>query len=76
MNRIPDRSKPVGLSLLADYSESFHHKAQLPQTSKIPSCLREFYDQKLPEEEIENQVKSEHEVKFSKPTVLQGNSVV
>ena len=76
LNQIPDRSKPVGLSLFADYSESFHHKAQLPQTSKIPSCLREFYDPKLSEEQIENQVKSEHEVKLSKPTVLQGNSIV
>ena len=40
LNQIPDRSKPVGLSLCADYSESFHHKAQVPQTPKIPPSLK------------------------------------
>ena len=60
LNQIPDRSKPVGLSLFADYSESFHHKAQVPQTPKIPPSLREFYNPKLPEEQIENHVKSVH----------------
>ena len=27
LNQIPDRSKPVGLTLFADYSESSHQKA-------------------------------------------------
>ena len=40
LNQIPDRSKLVGLSLFDDYSESFHHKAQVSQTSKIPPSLR------------------------------------
>ena len=53
LNQIPDRSKPVWLSLFADYTESFHHKAQVPQTPKIPPCLREFYNPTLSEEQIE-----------------------
>ena len=56
LNQIPDRSKPVGLSLFADYSESFHHKAQVPQTPNIPPSLREFYNPKLSVEQKENQV--------------------
>ena len=84
LNQIPDRSKPVGLSLFADYSESFHHKAQVPQTPNIPPSLREFYNPKLSVEQKENQVKSIHEVKLSpepikfieKSAVLQSNSIV
>ena len=44
LNQVPHRSKSVGLSFFADYSESFHHKAQVPQTLKIPPSLREFYN--------------------------------
>ena len=84
LNQIPDGSKPVGLSLFADYSESFHHKAQVPQTPKIRPSVREFYNPKLSEEQIENQVKSVHELKLcpekikfiEKSTVLQSNSIV
>ena len=64
LNEIPGRSKPVGLGLFADYSESFHHKAQVSQTPKIRPFLREFYNPKLSEEQIENQVKSVHELKL------------
>ena len=49
LHQISDRSKPVGLSLLA----------------KIPPSLRQFYNPKLSEEQKENQVKSVHEVKLS-----------
>ena len=56
-------SNSRGLSLFADYSESFHHKAQVPQTPKITPSLRKFYNPKLSEEQIENQVKSVHELK-------------
>ena len=84
LNQIPDGSKPVGLSLFADYSESFHHKAQVPQTPNIPASLREFYNPKLSLEQKQNQVKSVHEVKLSpepikfieKSGVLQSNSIV
>ena len=84
LNQIPDRSKPVGLSLFGDYSESFHHKAQVLQTPNIPPSLREFYNRKLSVEQKENQVKSVHEVKLSpepikfieKSAVLQSNSIV
>ena len=84
LNQIPDGSRPVGLRLFADYSESFHHKAQVPQTPNIPPSLREFYNPKLSVEQNENQVKSVHEVKLSpepikfieKSTVLQSNSTV
>ena len=84
LNQIPERSKPVGLSLFVDYSASFHHEAQVLQTPKIPPSLREFYNPNLSEEQIENQVKSVHEVKFSreqikfieKSAVLQSNSIV
>ena len=84
LNQIPDRSKPVGLSSFADYSASFHHKAQVPRTPNISPSLTEFYNPKLSEEQKENQVKSAHEVKISpeqvkfieKPAVLQSNSIV
>ena len=84
LNQIPDRSKLVRLSLYADYSESFHHKAQVPQTPKIRPSVREFYNPKLSEEQIENQVKPVHELKLcsekikftEKPTVLRSNSIV
>ena len=84
LNQIPERSKPVGLRLFTDYSESFQHKAQVPETPKIPPSLRKFYNPKLSEEQIENEVKSVHDVKLSpgqikfieKSTVLQSNSVV
>ena len=84
LKQIPDKSKPAGLALFADYSESFHHKVQVPQTPKIPPFLREFYNPKLREEQIKNQVKSVHEVKLSpgqikfveKSTVLRNNSIV
>ena len=84
LNQIPYRSKPVGLSLFADYSESFHHKVQVPKTPNIPPSLREFYNPKLSVEQKENQVKSIHEVKLSpepikfieKSAVLQSNSIV
>ena len=56
-------SNSRGLSLFADYSESFHHKAQVPQTPKIRPSVREFYNPKLSEEQIENQVKSVHQLK-------------
>ena len=46
LNQIPDSSKLVRLSLFADYSESFHHKAQAPQTPKIPPSVRGFYNPK------------------------------
>ena len=53
-------------------------------TPKIPPSLREFYNPKLSEEQIENQVKSVHELKLcpekikfiEKSTVLQSNSIV
>ena len=84
LNQIPDRSKPVGLSLFADYSVSFHHKAQVPWTPNISPSLTEFYNPKLSEEQKENQVKSAHEVKnrpeqikfIEKPAVLQSKSIV
>ena len=84
LNQIPDRSKPVGLGLFADYSESSHHKAQVSQTPKIRPSLREFYNPKLSEEQIKNQVKSVHQLKLcpelikfiEKSTVLQSNSIV
>ena len=76
-------SNSRGLSLFADYSESFHHKAQVPQTPKITPSLRKFYNPKLSEEQMENQVKSVHELKLcpeqikiiEKSTVLQSNSI-
>ena len=34
LNQIPDRSKPVGLSLFADYSESFHPKPKYRRLQK------------------------------------------
>ena len=49
----------------ADYSGSFYHKAQVPQTPKILPSLREFCNPKLSEEQIGNQVKSVHEVKLN-----------
>ena len=79
LNQIPDGSQPVGLSLFADYSESFHHKAQVPQTPNIPPSLREFYNQKLSLEQKENQVNqlSPEPIKFiEKLAVLQSNSIV
>ena len=68
----------------ADYSGSFHHKAQVPQTPKILPSLREFCNPKLSEEQIGNQVKSVHEVKLNpeqikfieKSAVPQSNSIV
>ena len=84
LNQILDSSEPVELSLFADYSESFHHKAQVSQTPKIPPSLREFYNPKLSEEQLENQLKSVHKVKLSskqfkvieKLTVFQSNLIV
>ena len=84
LNQILDSSKPVGLSLFADYSESFHHKAQVSQTPKIPPSLREFHSPQLLEEQIENQLKSVHKVKLSSEqikvieylTVFQSNLIV
>ena len=84
LNQVPHRSKSVGLSLFAHYSESFYHKAQVPQTPKTPSSLREFYNGKLSEEQRENQVRSVHEVKLSpeqikfieNSTVLHSNSII
>ena len=84
LNQILDSSKPVGLSLFADYSESFHHKAQVSQTPQIPPSLREFHSPILSEEQIENQLKSVHKVKLNSEqikvvkylTVFQSNLIV
>ena len=41
LNQILDRSKLVGLSLFADYSESFHHRAQtIPKRVLQPKIIR------------------------------------
>ena len=36
LNQAPDNSKPVGLSLFADFGKSFHHKAQDLKNTSIP----------------------------------------
>ena len=84
MNQILYRSKPVGVSLFAGYIESFHYKVQETTDSKNTTIPKRVLQPKLSEEQIENQVKSVHELKLfpeqirfiEKSTVLQSNSIV
>ena len=84
LNQILYRSKPVGVSLFAGYIESFHYKVQETTDSKNTTIPKRVLQPKLSEEQIENQVKSVHELKLfpeqirfiEKSTVLQSNSIV
>ena len=40
LNQAPDNSKPVGLSLFADFGKSFHHKAQDLKNTSIPKSFK------------------------------------
>ena len=64
MNQILYRSKPVGVSLFAGYIESFHCKAQETTESKNTTIPKRVLQPKLSEEQIENRVKSVHELKL------------
>ena len=72
------------MSLFCGFSNSFHHKAAIPKTVKLPKPLREYFRSNLSQDDVEKEIEHLKIIKLSKEPVeyienstkAQGNSLL